>query len=299
MTADNLQRAIEEVHSLMSRMSQKRKDLIEDESYILEIKMYLSRFDLLYKYIEDKLSLNKLRSLAYPFTISSSNGIHEIFIPAMNASSYISGLNRAVKTINPKTNLYLSNILRGSTILCFEYSEDNYLDEKFNKVETSTILSELCQALNETESKAIIEVEKIVKGKTKRESILRSIRSLTPIIGESDFETILEMNYIEKPIILNSEIRKTINTIVPTSIPKNANVDWENNLAIGYIREINNVSKSFILYNNDSYDDNTEALIKVFYKDETIEDELLNKFTDKVTIDFKKENRRYILSKIR
>ncbi|ALE40394.1 hypothetical protein KQY10_13500 [Leptospira interrogans] len=299
MTAENLQKAIEEVHSLMSRMSQKRKDLIEDESYILEIKMYLSRFDLLYKYIEDKLSLNKLRSLAYPFTISSNNEIHEIFIPAMNASSYISGLNRAVKTINPKTNLYLSNILRGSTILCFEYSEDNYLDEKFNKVETSTILSDLCQALNETESTAIAEVEKIVKGKTKRESILRSLRSLTPIIGESDIETILEMNYIEKPIILNSEIRKTINTIVPTSIPKNANVDWENNLAIGYIREINNVSKSFILYNNNSYDDNTEALIKVFYKDETIEDELLNKFTDKVTIDFKKENRRYILSKIR
>jgi hypothetical protein len=297
MKIPNITNEIEDLRELLQNIHSEKKNSSTIESYFLNANMFLNRYDSINKYIEDELELNDLRTFRYPFSIRTSNEINDIMISATTASSFISGIYKSIKTIYPKASLSLTNILRGSTILCFDYSNENYFDDDFDREKTSTTFSNFCNLLTGPEDIAKSEIQNIIPTKSNLEQLLKSMKSLSPVIGDESI-TKINIDFIESPIELDSDVRKTINYISPPKARKNPAVDWDAQIAIGFIREINNVTKSFVMYGSLTSSDNADALIKLFYEDTDMEKYILTIFNKKIHVKFETKNRKYYIKTI-
>lgn len=121
---------------------------------------------------------------------------------------------------------------------------------------------------------------------------MRAFKGLTPIPGsETTIRIHPEFNDSET-IEVHSQIRETINFIAPTTKKKDVRVDWDNFVARGFVREINHVTKSFIMYENQDSDDEYSSLIKIHYDSGEFEEQIKKLFPGKATIYFKKESGR-------
>ncbi len=263
------------------------------DAYSYQMLSKVERFDRIIHSLEDYFKLNKIRELQYPYIMHVKSDLQDIFMPANRASSIVSAMQKALRAFNAKTNLNLVNVLRGSTILCFDYSEENYFDEKFNREELSEKFTGFCQELSSADNNN--KLNDFLEGDSKkRNSLLNTIKNITPTPGGSDNSVDIIVEYSSEPIRLTQEIRKNINIINPAK-ENNPQVDWENQKANGYVREINDMRKSFILFESAESEDEGTKLIKIYYKEDSQKNHLLQNFKDKkVNVSFSKKAGKYI-----
>ncbi|EMM97847.1 hypothetical protein LEP1GSC158_2850, partial [Leptospira interrogans serovar Zanoni str. LT2156] len=106
------------------------KNNAEDETlYFAKASYPIDRLYALIKDVEDALDFNQIRSLQYSYSVAVKGSLDEIFLPVGNASTILSSFQKTIKAFNKNAKLNLVNVLRGSTILCFDYSSANYSDK--------------------------------------------------------------------------------------------------------------------------------------------------------------------------
>ena len=269
------------------------------DKYSYEMCSPVARFDRIIRSLEDYFELNKIRELDYAYVLHVKSDLQNIFMPATRASSMFNSIQKALRIFDPKAKLNLENVLRGSTVLCFNYAEENYFDEEFNREGLSEKFRGVCEMLIKPDDKGLEEITDILEGDIKkRNSLLSAIKNITPTPGELDESIKLETEFWDEPITFTQDIRKRINTINPVK-KNNSRVDWNNHEAIGYVREINDVRKSFILFEDAESEDEGTKLIKLHYQEDSEKDFLIKHFKDKkIKINFSKESNKYILEKI-
>ncbi|EMJ94796.1 hypothetical protein [Leptospira alstonii] len=290
---ENIDQYADEIRAKVKSLAQIRKGAEDNILYFAEASYPIDRLYSLIKDVEDALDFNQIRSLQYSYSVAVKGSLDEIFLPVGNASTILSSFQKTIKAFNKDAKLNLVNVLRGSTILCFDYSSDNYSDKKFNREEISKQFTELFLTLNEPKEKVESNLNKIFRNDDKkRDSTIKAFKGLTPIPGS---ETIIrihpEFNDSES-IEVHSEIREVINYIAPTHKKKDNRVDWDNFIVKGFVREINHVTKSFIMYEEQDSDDESGSLIKIHYDSGEFEDKILKSFPKKATIQFEKESGR-------
>ncbi|EMO69930.1 hypothetical protein [Leptospira santarosai] len=289
---ENINQYADEISRKVKVLAEMKSNAEDETLYFAKASYPIDRLYALIKDVEDALDFNQIRSLQYSYSVAVKGSLDEIFLPVGNASTILSSFQKTIKAFNKNAKLNLVNVLRGSTILCFDYSSANYSDKKFNREEISKQFTELFLILNEPKEKVEKNLNKIFRNDDKkRDSTIKAFKGLTPIPGS---ETIIrihpEFNDSES-IEVRSQIREAINFIVPAK-KKDVRVDWENQLARGFVREINNVSKSFILYEEEESDDETGSLIKIHYDSNEFEERIISLFRKKATIHFEKESGR-------
>ncbi|EQA62251.1 hypothetical protein [Leptospira alexanderi] len=286
----NFDSYVDEIATKLKFLAETREKIKDDILYYADTSYSIERLYSLMKDIENALEFNQIRSMQYSYSVSVKGSLDEIFLPVGNASTILSSLQRTLKVFDKKAKLNLVNVLRGSTILCFDYSKEAYSNEKFDREGISKQFKVLYESLNEPKEKLVRTLNKVFQGdEKKRDGAVRAFKGLTPVPGSETIIRILPEFNESEPIEVHSEMREAINFIVPTSQKKDIRVDWENRIAKGFVREINNVSKSFILYEEQDSDDETGSLIKIHYDSNTFEEKILSLFRKKATIHFEKE----------
>lgn len=252
--------------------------------------------------IEDAFSINQLLSKTYSYTVAVKGTLNEIFLPVGNAGTLLTSLQRSLRVFDNNVRLNLVNVLRGSTILCFDYSQNNYDNKNLNRVDISSKFNQLAEILSKNEDDVKDEViELFDRNKKTAESAVRAFKGLTPIPGsETEICINTEFGGFDS-LVIGEDVRRSVNKVVPPSGKKDSRVNWEDKVAIGYIREINNVSKSFLLFENDQVTDENSSLIKLHYETGTTEKTVLDLFRKKATIEFDKvpSRNKYIVKTIR
>jgi hypothetical protein len=296
----NFSKYLEEIPNslgLIQKMSDEYSG--NEDLYTFQSRIFLERMDTLMRDLEDYLRLNEIRAMAYPYTIRFETHLHEIFMDAAKAGRVISSFQKGIHALNSATKINLVNILRGSTILCFDYDQTNYDDNKFDREDLNKKFHDVCAALNQDdENISKQEVEKILPETVMMNRFLSSLKNLTPVPGAEVKSVALGIDYYIKPITFSEDIRKTINFIKPATKRKSEYVDWENSKASGFVREINNVTKSFILFDDENEDVEAGELIKLHYREDSIEKHVYKNFKKKVTIEFSKEKSKYFVERL-
>lgn len=267
--------------------------------YYSKMKLFLDNFDRLMSGVDSMFELNKARSANFPYTVYLDRDISDAFLPATKASSIITSIQRILKKLNKEASLNLVDILRGSFILCFDYREDVKLDFDFDRVGLSKHFNEICLLLHESEEEIDKLLPAYISSESVRKSVLKQFKNLTPVPGqEHKIDLFTEYDNSAKAIEMDVEIRTRLNHLVP-STEKSIKVDWENNTATGFLREINNVSKSCILFDSENSSDEENAkLIKLHWKEDSFEKHAYNKYKKKVTVNFSKQKNRYCIESI-
>lgn len=287
---NNLTKYTNEINSKFNSLSNLRQLNPKDNEYFDVAFNEVERLYSLLHDLEDALSINQLRSKTYSYSVSVKGLDNEIFLPVGNATSILYSFQRSLRIFNKNAKLNLVNVLRGSTILCFDYSEEIYNQKAFNRENLSQNFSQLAEILNEPEKSVEKELGIFFKNdKQKTVQAVKAFKGLTPIPG-SDISININTEFGNfDPIIINEEVRKTVNLVVPTKAPKDIRVNWEDKIAIGYIREINNVTRSFILFENKTDNNEATSMIKLHYDSLEIEKAVLELFRKKAKIEFEKE----------
>lgn len=290
---DNINAYTEEIDSTLRKIAEIRNQTKDDGLYFADASYPIDRLYSLFKDVEDALDFNQIRSMQYSYSVSIKGSLDEIFLPVGSASSILSSFQRTIRAIDKKAKLNLVNVLRGSTILCFDYSNENYSDKKFDREDISRQFTNLFESLSEPKEKVEGSLGKIFKNdKKRRDSALKAFKGLTPTPGsETTIRIHPEFNDSET-IEVHSQIREAINLIAPTTKKKDIRVDWDNFIARGFVREINHVTKSFIMYEKQNSDDEFGSLIKIHYDSSEFEEKIVELFRKKATIHFEKESGR-------
>ena len=298
---ENWDKYLEEIQEKLNFFRKSKEEHGDDfEQYSYEMLTDVDRFDRIMHSLEDYFMLNVIREINYPYTLKIKSGLQDILMPANKVSSIISAIQKALKTFNEKTKLNLVNVLRGSTVLCFDYDKENYYDEEFDKEKLNDDFKNFCNILTWPEQEASKELKKLFQdNEKKKNSLLSTIKKMTPVPGgEIQSIEIDTQSSIENMIEFTQELRKKISVINPSK-REMPDVDWDNNRANGYVREINDVRKSFILFEDSESDDEGTKLIKIHYQEDSEKNFLLKNFKDKkVGISFSKESNKYLLESI-
>jgi hypothetical protein len=267
------------------------------EDYRIQSSYLVERLYTLLNHVEDGLELNTIRSLKYSYAISVKGAYDDIFLPVGNASSILTSLQKGLRIFDKNIKLNLVNVLRGSTILCFDYSAEVLNNKKFDYLGVSEKFKDTLNILTNDNQQIEKDLISLYKDKKKMVLAINAFKGLTPTPGS---ETSVHINTEISPletIEINTEVRSVINQISPPSPKKNSKVDWINKIATGYIREINDVSKSFLVFADERTDDESKSLIKIHFEPNEFENKIVNLFCKKAMIHFEKEkgrNRYYV-----
>jgi hypothetical protein len=272
------------------------------ELYLLQTPSIIKRYDEIKNLLEKHLYINEARALLYPYTVKvDSFGNDEFSIPARNISTIINSIQSTISIFSNSAFLNLVNILHGSTILCFDYDQSLYQSMKNDIFTFENKLAESYATLMESDEKNTKrEIMKIIPQEKNAKKFLNLVKRMSPIPGGNvNSVHIFQSSDKLTNTNLTAETREKINHVFPSK-RKDIRVDWEKNTAYGYIREINNVTKSFLVYEDRDTDIEDHALIKIHYKEDSFEDEVLNKFNKKkILINFSKDKYKYFVEKIK
>jgi exonuclease VII large subunit len=296
---ENFAKYLKEIPQLLDSIQKYKESKNEKEFYTFNTRSLVERYDRLNRDLEDYLLLNKIREENYPYTIRFNYELHEIFMPATKASDVIGSIQKSVRLIDENIKLNLVNILRGSTILCFDFDETSYDNEKLDLEDATTKYRQVCRAItanNTEESKKII--NDIIRDEKKSMKMMNALKKLTPLSGDSLMAVNFSMPLQVEEIIFTDETRKNINLISPSSKSKDVRVDWENNSVTGFVRELNYVTKSFIIFENENDDNEDGALIKIHYLEDSFGKLIHKRFNTKISVKFSKEKNKYFLETI-
>lgn len=166
---NNITEYANEIDSTLKRIAEIRNQTKDDTLYFAEASYPIDRLYSLFKDVEDSLEFNQIRSMQYSYSVSVKGSLDEIFLPVGNASSILTSFQRTIKAIDKNAKLNLVNVLRGSTILCFDYSKENYSDTNFDRENISKQFTNLFESLNEPKEKVEKSLSKIFKDDKKRE----------------------------------------------------------------------------------------------------------------------------------
>lgn len=274
---------------------QKLKNDSSDIEFQLTSPVFVKHFDSMVSEISNIFDLNKIRIQSYDYAFHVDNDDSIINIPASTVTRYINGFQKTIKYLDEakKPTLNIANILRGSTVICFNYSnpDDFFLEDKFLNpvgVDVNKKLSDIYKALSMESGSAVKEIKKIVKNENQRKNVLNGIRSISPTPGSGKSEIKIFGSFPEEnSVSLDIHFRQVINEIYPTGKKKDIRVNWDNKTVIGYARELNNVSKSFMLFEDDESSDEPE-MIKIHYDANSFEDNIRKNFRKKVLVEFEK-----------
>lgn len=285
---------LSEIEGKVRYLSKAFKDSESFEDYYIEAEYMVERLYSLFSDLEEAFMFSRVRAMRYAYSVTVKSDASDLVMPAGNASSMLRSMQGTLRSFNKKARLNLVNVLHGSAIFCFDYPEQLYRDSEFDRPALETGFRTMHSILTDEaadQGKKTKELLQLFSGDTKKHrSAMNLFKGLTPVPGSDTSVYVLTEFSENKGLTINSEVRATINSIVPPTQTKDVRVDWDNQIATGYIREINNVSKSFILFAERKEDKEDSALIKIHYgNSESLEKEVLAAFKKKAQVNFSKE----------